>query len=115
MVSASPSEFWREKYEAEAARNWDLFYKRHKTLFFKDRHWTLREFQVLATTAVDRETIIFEVGCGVGNLLLPLLKELPRMYAYACDISSRAIQLLQVSYEDLSNRIMIFGRIKYSP
>ena len=29
--------FFVEKYEREAARNWDLFYKRNADKFFKDR------------------------------------------------------------------------------
>lgn len=31
-------EFWQHKYEAEAARNWDKFYKRNSTNFYKDRY-----------------------------------------------------------------------------
>lgn len=45
------SEFKRNKLEAEAKKNWDLFYKRNKTNFFKDRHWTKREFEELANIA----------------------------------------------------------------
>jgi hypothetical protein len=37
-------EFKQNKLEKEAQKNWDLFYKRNKTKFFKDRHWTTREF-----------------------------------------------------------------------
>ena len=33
--------------ETDARKNWDLFYKRNETKFFKDRHWTTREFQEL--------------------------------------------------------------------
>lgn len=40
--------FWINKYKNEAARNWDIFYKRNTTKFFKDRHWTDREFDELA-------------------------------------------------------------------
>ena len=35
------------KLETDARKNWDLFYKRNETKFFKDRHWTTREFQEL--------------------------------------------------------------------
>ena len=37
-------EFKRNKLEKDAQKNWDLFYKRNTTKFFKDRHWTSREF-----------------------------------------------------------------------
>lgn len=29
--------FWTSKYKKEAAKNWDLFYKRNTTKFFKGR------------------------------------------------------------------------------
>ena len=41
------SDFQRNKLETEAKRNWDLFYKRNQTNFFKDRHWITREFPEL--------------------------------------------------------------------
>ena len=41
------SEFKQQKLEKEAQKNWDLFYKRNTTKFFKDRHWTTREFEDL--------------------------------------------------------------------
>lgn len=41
------SDFKQIKLEKEAQKNWDLFYKRNSTNFFKDRHWTTREFEEL--------------------------------------------------------------------
>lgn len=41
------SHFKQMKLEKEAQKNWDLFYKRNTTNFFKDRHWTTREFEEL--------------------------------------------------------------------
>lgn len=41
------SDFKQSKLEKEAEKNWDLFYKRNTTKFFKDRHWTKREFEEL--------------------------------------------------------------------
>ncbi|XP_069504851.1 tRNA N(3)-methylcytidine methyltransferase METTL6 isoform X2 [Ambystoma mexicanum] len=40
-------DFKQWKLEKEAQRNWDLFYKRNSVNFFKDRHWTTREFEEL--------------------------------------------------------------------
>lgn len=50
------STFKQNKLELEAQKNWDLFYKRNTTNFFKDRHWITREFPELLAL--------------VGNLLL---------------------------------------------
>lgn len=41
------SEFKQQKLEVDAQKNWDLFYKRNSTHFYKDRHWTTREFEEL--------------------------------------------------------------------
>ena len=35
----------QDKLEADARKNWDLFYKRNQTNFFKDRQWMTREFE----------------------------------------------------------------------
>ncbi|KAJ1548293.1 saccharopine dehydrogenase (NADP+, L-glutamate-forming) [Cladochytrium tenue] len=40
-------DFQRARSLRDAARNWDLFYKRNAANFFRDRHWTWREFQEL--------------------------------------------------------------------
>ena len=45
------SEFKRNKFEKEAQKNWDIFYMRNTTKFFKDRHWTRREFGDLVNSS----------------------------------------------------------------
>lgn len=45
--TALVAEFKQTKLEKEAEKNWDLFYKRNTTKFFKDRHWTTKEFREL--------------------------------------------------------------------
>lgn len=49
--------FKQEKLEKEAQKNWDLFYKRNTTKFFKDRHWTTREFSDLVQRKVFYLTV----------------------------------------------------------
>ena len=41
------SDYKKNKLESEARKNWDLFYKRNSTNFFKNRHWLTREFPEL--------------------------------------------------------------------
>lgn len=48
------SEFKQNKLEKEAKKNWDLFYKRNSTNFFKDRHWISREFAELLSGASEK-------------------------------------------------------------
>ncbi|CAN8031606.1 unnamed protein product [Ixodes persulcatus] len=95
------SEFKRTKLEAEAQKNWDLFYKRNETRFFKDRHWTQREFEELAAASAassnraDGPPVLLEVGCGVGNFIFPLLEENTCFFVYACDFSPRAVDFVK--------------------
>jgi len=47
------SPFKQNKLEVDSQRNWDLFYKRNTTNFFKDRHWITREFpEILSLVSV---------------------------------------------------------------
>lgn len=91
------SDFKQLKLEKEAQKNWDLFYKRNSTNFFKDRHWTTREFEELKSCREfeDQKLTILEAGCGVGNCLFPLLEEDLNIFAYACDFSPRAVEYVK--------------------
>lgn len=78
---ASP--FQIEKHKREAARNWDIFYKNHEKAdengqgFFKDRHWTTREWDVLTRIGGSevggkgKGKVVLEVGCGTGAFVYP--------------------------------------------
>ncbi|KAI7868143.1 S-adenosyl-L-methionine-dependent methyltransferase [Spinellus fusiger] len=87
--------FWVSKYKKEAAKNWDIFYKRNTTKFFKDRHWTDREFEELAHQPGQEKKVCLEVGCGVGNFVFPAIADNPDLYVYACDFSKRAVEMVQ--------------------
>lgn len=104
-----------KQYEDNAGKNWDAFYSRHTTNFFKDRHYLHKTFpeefgplyedssSVEATTNTDDFTVM-EIGCGVGNTVLPLLErgekaivkgERRRVNVWGLDFASVAINLLR--------------------
>lgn len=92
-------EFKAEQLEKNAQKHWDLFYKRNDTRFFRDRHWTTREFTELLgheDTAGDSTAALLEIGCGVGNFVFPLIEEkCNKYYIYACDFSPRAVEFVK--------------------
>lgn len=106
-------EFKAKKLEEQAQRHWDIFYKRNETHFFKDRRWTTREFEELLDFEGEirngelgcskEQRRLFEVGCGVGNLIFPLIEEQQEKklgarsswFYYACDFSPRAIEFVR--------------------
>ncbi|KAM7539203.1 hypothetical protein Aperf_G00000050649 [Anoplocephala perfoliata] len=90
--------FEHNKLQKEAGRNWDRFYNRHGVKFFRDRHWTRREFEDLAQISEDEDiqVTILEIGCGVGNFLFPLIEDFNNsrkkpVIFYACDVSPKAV------------------------
>ncbi|KAG0030941.1 Methyltransferase-like protein 6 [Podila clonocystis] len=86
--------FWVNKYKNEAAKNWDKFYKRNETRFYKDRHWIEREFTVYKESSTKPMRSL-EVGCGVGNFIFPVLEKNPDLFMYACDFAPSAIELVK--------------------
>jgi methyltransferase-like protein 6 len=84
--------FQYSKFETQAQKMWDLFYKHNTTHFYKDRHYLTREFPELL-----HATVIREAGCGVGNAVFPLLVDCPGARIQACDFSPRAIELMRSS------------------
>lgn len=78
---------------------WDLFYQTHQTRFFKDRHYLRKSFpEEFGATGVATKTLV-EVGCGVGNAILPLLEsengDAQWSVIHGLDISAEAIRLLK--------------------
>lgn len=114
------------QYEEQSQQNWNKFYVCHENNFFKDRHYLLNEFpnelgclyQKPPTqnsylhsnddVQITHDFVIVEIGCGVGNAILPLLELDPFIYqsnqiktpekrviVWALDFSSVAIEILK--------------------
>ncbi|KAI8909075.1 S-adenosyl-L-methionine-dependent methyltransferase [Gorgonomyces haynaldii] len=88
----NPNDTIRQKLYDQAKRNWDIFYKHNKQNFFKDRHWTRREFPELNELGTQRK--LLELGCGVGNFAFPMLAN-QDFDIYCCDFSPRAVEMVQ--------------------
>ncbi len=73
---------------------WDLFYAREVDPY-KPRRYLSAEFPELLSKPDG--ALLFDVGCGYGSALLPLLRENPTLRAVACDLSPTAIDKLRVS------------------
>ena len=77
--------------------------------FFKDRHWTTREFEeLLENNPSLSERSLLEVGCGVGNLFYPLFEEIKNLKVYACDFSKRAIDFVKSNPLYDEERVVVF-------
>lgn len=79
-----------------------------KTRYFFFSSWTTREFhELLGGDDIEDQKVLLEVGCGVGNLVFPLISEKCNYFIYACDFSSRAVEL--VKQNELYNESKIKG------
>lgn len=101
QYDAPVGEFDKKLYNGNPARYWDLFYKNNKENFFKDRKWLQIEFPILyeATKPDAGEITIFEIGCGAGNTMFPILSqnENPNLRVVGADYSPRAVELVKTS------------------
>ncbi|SCU95964.1 LAMI_0F04610g1_1 [Lachancea mirantina] len=95
------SDFDKELYNGHPERYWDIFYKNNRENFFKDRKWLQIEFPSLyESTKKDAGAItIFEIGCGAGNTLYPILSENKNdnLKLIGADFSPRAVELVKTN------------------
>lgn len=104
----APATPWQvSKHVKEAPKNWDRFYQSHSKNeqgFFKDRHWTSREFEVLSKLVTSAEVvegqdaggadevIIMEVGCGTGAFIWGLMADCATVRFHAFDFSKKGVE-----------------------
>ncbi|VFQ97737.1 unnamed protein product [Cuscuta campestris] len=100
------SSFWKEKYERDAKKYWEIFYKRHQDKFFKDRHYLDKEWGHYFSGTGGK--VILEVGCGAGNTVYPLLATYPDIFVHACDFSPRAVNLVKTRKDFEETRVNAF-------
>ncbi len=105
------SDYWRKKYETKAGVYWHEFYLRNTDKFYKDRHYLHVVFPEIVSSSwrgsstdgyadktIDHDSLplrLLEVGCGVGNAVLPLLDLNPLLHVTAIDFAKSAIEILQ--------------------
>ncbi|XP_071742050.1 uncharacterized protein [Rutidosis leptorrhynchoides] len=99
--------FWKAKYEKDAKKYWDVFYKRHQDRFFKDRHYLDKEWGDYFSEG--EEKVILEVGCGAGNTIFPLVATYPGIFIHACDFSPRAVDLVKAHKDFEESKINAFA------
>ena len=104
----------QSKYLNQPSSFWDKFYNIHDNKFFKDRHWLFTEFPELLESTVeimpadnnegrdeypghDARIRYFEIGCGAGNTIFPLLKSKidASFFMYGCDFAQSAVDVVK--------------------
>ncbi|CRG97107.1 methyltransferase, putative [Plasmodium gallinaceum] len=113
----------KQKLISEGKKNWDKFYNHYKTNFFKDRKWIKVEFDHIFKENLKYEKknnhdiemlkrddekdlkkkLILEIGCGVGNSLIPLLIEYHDFDFIGIDFSKNAINFLNEKWKKIVN------------
>ncbi|KCV70129.1 hypothetical protein H696_03590 [Fonticula alba] len=104
-----------EDYITNASQYWDTFYKQHEDRFFKDRHWLALEFPELFPKTIPAEGFtVFELGCGAGNTIFPLLAAVddPKFRVLGCDFAESAVEVVrttpQYAPEEAAGRVHAF-------
>lgn len=106
-------------HDEEDADVWDKFYRDHGTRFFKDRHYLVKAFSAeFAPSDQKAGMTLIEIGCGVGNALLPLLEDKNSQWnaIHGLDISQQAVELMRndsrfIHYNEEDNNRSVYGHV----
>ncbi|KAJ3158010.1 hypothetical protein HDU89_000392 [Geranomyces variabilis] len=112
----------RIKYDEEAPQMWDQFYTNNQNRFFKDRHWLRTEFpELFENLPRDQSTRfdVFEIGCGAGNTVFPLMAEAAdaNVFIHACDYSKVAVDVVKSNpaYDEKKCRAFVYDITSTTP
>ncbi|XP_065325403.1 tRNA N(3)-methylcytidine methyltransferase METTL6-like isoform X1 [Gordionus sp. m RMFG-2023] len=107
-IAENYNTFKIKKIRNGSQKSWEKFYTRNKDKFFKDRNWFEKEFYELDLS--NEQVTLLEVGCGVGNLIIPLLQRHKNLYIIGCDFSKSALLILKdnLAKKNLSHRTIIY-------
>jgi len=83
--------FWAAKYEADARKAWDRFYKKHGANY-RDRHYIDEEWPGAFRAEAG---VWLEVGCGNGAAVFPVLADHRGWRAVAVDFAQSAVDLVR--------------------
>lgn len=84
--------FWVKKYDREASKAWDRFYRRTSVAPYKDRHYLDAAFP----GAFDAQSgVALEVGCGCGSAAAPILRDHHGWRVVAIDFAASAVERLR--------------------
>ncbi|KAJ3156768.1 hypothetical protein HDU86_003534 [Geranomyces michiganensis] len=110
------------KYHDEAPQMWDQFYTNNQNRFFKDRHWLRTEFPELFENLPRDQSArfdVFEIGCGAGNTVFPLMAEAAdtNVYIHACDYSKVAVEVVKSNpaYDEQKCRAFVYDITSATP
>eukprot|EP00434_Breviolum_minutum_P041530 symbB.v1.2.036943.t1/scaffold5336.1/size28330/1 len=62
----------------------------------------------LSAKALQGKTVLLELGCAVGNGLIPMLRANPDLFGIGCDLSAEAVRLLCSKEEYRCGRCLAF-------
>ncbi|KAI9487413.1 MAG: S-adenosyl-L-methionine-dependent methyltransferase [Benjaminiella poitrasii] len=102
----------QEQYYKNPAEYWNEFYEKNENRFFKNRNWLKIEFPELFDASKEGagQKRVFEIGCGAGNTMYPLLAENKNseLFVYAADYSKTAVDVVRGNKKYDTSRSLAF-------